>query len=80
MEPTVPDRTLTDVWGLEHGDEKVRIKHYGPAHTGGDVVIYFEKANVAHMGDLMFNRCTRHRPRERRFDCELDQGPEYGRR
>lgn len=32
------------------------MKHYGPAHTGGDVVVLFEKANVAHMGDLMFNR------------------------
>jgi glyoxylase-like metal-dependent hydrolase (beta-lactamase superfamily II) len=54
--PVVPDRTLTNTWGQEHGDEKIAIKHYGPAHTGGDVVIYFEKANVAHMGDLMFNR------------------------
>ena len=56
VEPTVPDRTLTNTWEFEHGDERVRIKHHGPAHTGGDVVIYFEKANVAHMGDLMFNR------------------------
>ena len=54
--PVVPDRTLTDTLTLDHGDERVRIKHYGPAHTGGDVVIYFEKANIAHMGDLMFNR------------------------
>ncbi len=55
-EPVVPDRTLTDALAFDHGDERVSIKHYGPAHTGGDVVILFEKANVAHMGDLMFNR------------------------
>ena len=55
-EPVVPDRTLTDVWEFDHGDERVSIRHHGPAHTGGDVVIYFQKANVAHMGDLMFNR------------------------
>lgn len=55
-EPAVPDRTFTDVWSFEHGDERVTAKHYGPAHTGGDAVIRFEKANVAHMGDLMFNR------------------------
>ena len=55
-EPVVPDRTLTDVLTLDHGDERVRMKHYGAAHTGGDIVILFEKANVAHMGDLMFNR------------------------
>ena len=30
--------------------------YYGPGHTGGDAVIVFEKANVVHMGDLMFNR------------------------
>jgi cyclase len=55
-EPVVPDKTLTEALALDHGDERVSIKHYGPAHTGGDVVILFEKANVAHMGDLMFNR------------------------
>ena len=55
-EPVVPDRTLTETWTMDHGDERIAIKHYGPGHTGGDVVIYFEKAHVAHMGDLMFNR------------------------
>ena len=55
-EPVAIDRLVTDTLSLDHGDERIRIKHYGPAHTGGDVVIYFEKANVAHMGDLMFNR------------------------
>jgi cyclase len=55
-EPVVPDKTLTDALAFDHGDERVSVKHYGPAHTGGDVVILFEKANVAHMGDLMFNR------------------------
>lgn len=51
-----PDATFTDVWREQIGDEWVRAKHYGRAHTGGDAVITFERANVAHMGDLMFNR------------------------
>jgi cyclase len=34
----------------------VSAHHYGPGHTGGDSVVVFEKANVVHMGDLMFNR------------------------
>ena len=55
-EPAAIDRTVTDALTLTHGDERISMKHYGPAHTGGDVVIYFERANVAHMGDLMFNR------------------------
>ena len=55
-EPASIDRTVADALTLDHGDERISIKHYGQAHTGGDVVIHFERANVAHMGDLMFNR------------------------
>ncbi|MEX2273598.1 MAG: MBL fold metallo-hydrolase [Vicinamibacterales bacterium] len=55
-EPVVPDTTVTDRWSMTHGGETIMTRHYGPAHTGGDIVIVFEKANVAHMGDLMFNR------------------------
>ena len=54
--PAVPDRTFTDTWSFAHGNERVTARHHGPAHTGGDAVILFERANVAHMGDLMFNR------------------------
>ena len=50
------DRTLTDVWREQLGDEWIRAKFYGRAHTSGDIVITFERANIAHMGDLMFNR------------------------
>jgi glyoxylase-like metal-dependent hydrolase (beta-lactamase superfamily II) len=28
----------------------------GTGHTSGDAIVFFEKANVIHMGDLMFNR------------------------
>lgn len=55
VEPVVPDRTFTETWSLEHGKERVTAKYYGPAHTGGDAVIRFEKAHVVHVGDLMFN-------------------------
>jgi glyoxylase-like metal-dependent hydrolase (beta-lactamase superfamily II) len=34
----------------------VQATFCGPAHTGGDSVIVFEKANIVHMGDLVFNR------------------------
>lgn len=54
--PAYPDQTFSESWKLEAGDEIVHATHLGPAHTGGDAVIYFEKANVAHMGDLIFNR------------------------
>jgi cyclase len=50
------DTTFTDVWRREIGGEIVTAEFRGPAHTGGDSVIIFEKANVVHMGDLVFNR------------------------
>jgi glyoxylase-like metal-dependent hydrolase (beta-lactamase superfamily II) len=49
------DTTFTDTWREQIGDEWIRAKHYGRAHTSGDAVITFERANVAHMGDLMFH-------------------------
>jgi cyclase len=49
--------TLFDTsWRERVGDETMALKYYGAAHTGGDAVITFEKANVAHVGDLVFNR------------------------
>ena len=37
-----------------NGDE-IHVFHVPPAHTDGDSVIHFKKANVVHMGDLYFN-------------------------
>ncbi len=54
--PTFPETTFPETWKADLGDETVSAKHYGPAHTGGDIVVLFERANVVHMGDLMFNR------------------------
>jgi len=50
------DTTFDETWSLEVGDETIRARHYRPAHTGGDATIFFERANVVHMGDLVFNR------------------------
>ena len=50
------DVTFGESWSQELGDEKVWGYYFGPGHTGGDAVIVFERANVVHMGDLMFNR------------------------
>lgn len=53
---TMPDVTFPDTWSVTLGDETIRAKHWGPAHTGGDVSIHFEQANVVHLGDLLNNR------------------------
>lgn len=42
-------------WKTSVGDETLRTTYFGPAHTNGDAIIHFEKANVVHTGDLMFN-------------------------
>ncbi|MGH8248598.1 MAG: MBL fold metallo-hydrolase, partial [Gammaproteobacteria bacterium] len=55
-EQLFPDTTFTETWSADVGDEKVSAKHYGRAHTSGDIAITFERANVVHMGDLMFNQ------------------------
>lgn len=52
----IPDKTFADTWKLDLGDETVSAKYFGAAHTKGDIVVLFEKANVAHVGDLLFNR------------------------
>lgn len=51
-----PDTTFTENWSADVGDEKVSARYDGRAHTSGDAVITFERANVVHMGDLMFNQ------------------------
>lgn len=55
-EVTLPDTTFKDQWNVTLGDETIRARHWGPAHTGGDVSIHFEQANVVHLGDLLNNR------------------------
>lgn len=54
--PVLADQTFVREWSGSFGDETVRARHFGPAHTGGDSIIHFENANVAHMGDVVFNR------------------------
>jgi cyclase len=55
-ETTLPDVTFPETWSVTLGDETVRARHWGPAHTGGDASIHFEQANIVHLGDLLNNR------------------------
>ncbi len=41
---------------LHIGGETLHVVHTPPAHTDGDSFVFFEKANVLHMGDLLFNK------------------------
>ena len=48
------DQTFGKTWDQDIGHERLEMRHYGPGHTGGDAVVTFAKANVVHMGDLVF--------------------------
>ena len=52
----LPDTTFADTWRQDFGDETISARYFGPAHTSGDIAVHFEKANVVHTGDLVFNR------------------------
>jgi glyoxylase-like metal-dependent hydrolase (beta-lactamase superfamily II) len=55
-EIVVADATFVNTWEEDVGGDRMALKYYGPAHTGGDAVVTFVRANVVHMGDLVFNR------------------------
>jgi cyclase len=53
----VPDLTFgNDGWNVKVGNEKIQTYYFGAGHTNGDAMIHFERSNVVHMGDLVFNR------------------------
>jgi len=51
-----PDITYSDAWEYKKMKENIKTYYWGPAHTNGDSVIFFPHANIAHVGDLVFNR------------------------
>jgi cyclase len=51
-----PDITYGDAWEYKKMKENIHTYYWGPAHTNGDSVIFFPHANIAHVGDLVFNR------------------------
>jgi glyoxylase-like metal-dependent hydrolase (beta-lactamase superfamily II) len=50
------DTVFENQWQAKIGSEKIQATYLGAAHTNGDIIVHFENANIAHMGDLMFNR------------------------
>lgn len=51
-----PNQTFSKDWNEDIGGEKIALYYYGAAHTNGDSITHFENANIAHVGDLVFNR------------------------
>ena len=51
----LPKITFNDKMTFHLNGDSARAMHVPHAHTDGDSMIYFEGANVLHMGDLYFN-------------------------
>ena len=47
-----PVITFPDRMQFHLNDEDIELMHFDPAHTDGDVIIHFMKADVYHMGDM----------------------------
>ena len=48
----LPKLTYTDSITLHLNGEEIQIFHPEPAHTDGDSIVYFKRANVMHVGDV----------------------------
>lgn len=50
------DTVFNDQWKTKLGSQTISAHYLGAGHTNGDAIIHFEDANIAHMGDLTFNK------------------------
>jgi cyclase len=51
----LPVVTFTDAVTFYYNGDSISAFHVAPAHTDGDVIVWFRHANVIHMGDTFFN-------------------------
>ncbi len=48
-----PNKTYGKSEKIKLGDAKIELHYYGPAHTGGDTIVYFPDLKVVHSGDVV---------------------------
>ncbi|HEV8265358.1 MAG TPA: MBL fold metallo-hydrolase [Gemmatimonadales bacterium] len=51
----LPVVTFTGTVTFYYNGDSISAIHVAPAHTDGDVIVWFRHANVVHMGDTFFN-------------------------
>src|SRR5882672_2009387 len=54
-EQALPTVTYSSGMALRQGSQRLTLANYGPAHTGGDTIIYIAPANVVVVGDIFSN-------------------------
>jgi cyclase len=52
----LPKRTFRDALTLGAGDERIELRYFGAAHTGGDAFVIFPALRIAHAGDVFPNK------------------------
>ena len=53
--PALPVVTFDNAVTFHWNGRQIRVTHIGTAHTDGDAIVHFPRANVFHMGDTFFN-------------------------
>jgi glyoxylase-like metal-dependent hydrolase (beta-lactamase superfamily II) len=54
LQDYLPTVVFKDELKLQSGRRTVTLRHYGPAHTNGDTVVYVDLERTAFVGDLVF--------------------------
>ncbi len=52
----LPKRTYTRELTIGTGNDRVELRYYGRAHTGGDTFVIFPALGIAHVGDVFANK------------------------
>jgi glyoxylase-like metal-dependent hydrolase (beta-lactamase superfamily II) len=51
----IPTTVFDDEHHMHHNDTRIALKYYGPAHTDSDISVFFEEADIIHVGDTWWN-------------------------
>jgi glyoxylase-like metal-dependent hydrolase (beta-lactamase superfamily II) len=51
----VPSELFADALELKLNGTSLGLKHYGPAHTDGDISVSFAEWDIVHVGDIFWN-------------------------
>jgi glyoxylase-like metal-dependent hydrolase (beta-lactamase superfamily II) len=50
-----PSNTFASAQNVTVGNARIELHNYGPAHTGGDTIVYFPDLRIVHGGDVIVN-------------------------
>ena len=51
----IPDDVFASDRTLRLNGSTLELKHYGPAHTDGDISVHFAEADILHVADTFWN-------------------------